>query len=118
MASRRTCSLSILVGENIASKRKQLGISQDELAEKLDISASSLSRIESGQASPRFSRLEKLAEILQCQVTDLFRRHDKPLAVRLDTIEDMLRPLPAAMQEDLAHLLVVAIQMVKKVEVM
>lgn len=114
VASRKIHNLSALVGENIARRRKQLGMTQDELAEKLEISASAVSRIESGQASPRFSRLEELANILQYQVADLFRRYDKPLNVRLDTIEDMLRPLPAATQEDLVHLLVVAIQMVKK----
>lgn len=115
MTSRKIHSLSALVGENIARRRKQLGMTQDELAEKLEISASAMSRIESGQASPRFSRLEDLANILQCQVADLFRSHNKPLNVRLDTIEDMLRPLPTTVQEDLVHLLIVAIQLVKKV---
>lgn len=116
VVSRKTYNLSALVGENIARRRKQLGMTQDKLAEKLEISASAMSRIESGQASPRFSRLEELADILQYQVADLFRMHDRPLNVRLDTIEDMLRPLPVATQEDLVHLLVVAIQMVKKVD--
>lgn len=113
MGSRKIHNLSLLVGENIARRRKQLGMAQDDLAERLKISGSAMSRIESGQASPRFSRLEELAEILECQVADLFRRHDRPLSVRLDTIEDMLRPLPAGTQEDLVHLLVVAIQTVK-----
>ena len=77
MVSRKIYNLSALVGENIARRRKQLGMTQDELAEKLEISASAMSRIESGQASPRFSRLEELADILHYQVADLFRRHDK-----------------------------------------
>lgn len=114
VVSRKIHNLSALVGENIARRRKQLGMTQDELAEKLEISASAMSRIESGQASPRFSRLEELADILQYQVADLFRQYDKPLNVRLDTIEDMLRSLPADTQEDLIHLLIVAIQMVKR----
>lgn len=114
MASRKTTNLSILVGRNIAERRKHMGFSQDKLAEALEISASALSRIESGQATPRFERLEELANILQCEVADLFRRNDQSLSVRLETIEDMLKPLPAETQEDLVHLLVVAIQMVKK----
>lgn len=117
MASRKTTNLSKLVGKNIAERRKRLGISQERLAELLEISGAAMSRIESGQATPRFSRLEYLAEILQCQVADLFRNQESPLNVRLDTIEDMLRPLSAATQEDLVHLLVVAIQMVKKAAV-
>lgn len=114
MASRRTTNLSILVGRNIAERRKRIGMSQEKLAEELEISASSLSRIESGQATPRFARLEDLAKILQCEVADLFRSRDQPLSVRLETIEDMLKGLPAPTQEDLVHLLVVAIQMIKK----
>ena len=116
MPSRKTTNLSILVGKNIAERRKRLGFSQDRLSEALKISASALSRIERGQATPRFERLEDLAEILQCEVADLFRKNDQSLSVRLDTIEDMLKGLPATAQEDLVHLLVVAIQMVKKVE--
>ena len=64
MASRKTTHLSILVGRNIAERRKRQGFSQDRLADALDISASELSRIESGQATPRFERLEDLANIL------------------------------------------------------
>lgn len=111
---RKTCELSLLVGKNITERRKRIGLSQEKLAEALDISASSLSRIESGQASPRFSRLGDLAEILQCEIADLFRNNEQSLSVRLETIEDMLKPLSPETQEDLVHLLVVAIQMVKK----
>lgn len=114
MVSRKVLKLSELVGGNIARRRKQLGMTQDALAEALKISGSALSRIESGQAAPRFSRLEDLAEVLECQVAELFRSPDIPLRVRLDTIGDMLEPLPAATQEDLVHLLVVAIRMVRK----
>lgn len=113
MASRNITNLSKLVGRNIAERRRQLGLTQEALGENLGITGAALSRIESGQTTPRISRLENLADVLNCQVADLFRSHDKPLGVRLDTIEDMLRPLPEATQEELVHLLVVAIQMVK-----
>ena len=114
MASRKITNLSALVGRNIAERRKRLGMSQERLAEALDISGAAMSRIESGQATPRFTRLEDLANILQCEVADLFRNYDQSLGVRLETIEDMLKPLPADTQEDLVHLLMVAIQMVKR----
>lgn len=114
MASRKIYNLSILVGRDIAERGKRLGMSQERLAEALEISGASLLRIESGQATPRFSRLEDLANILQCEVADLFRNNEQSLGIRLETIEDMLKPLPAETQEDLVHLLVVAIQMVKK----
>lgn len=114
MSLSKSGNLSELLGENIATRRKQIGLTQESLAEKLSISSAALSRIESGQTSPRFNRLEDLALIFGCQVADLFREKSRTLGVRLDTIEDMLRPLPGNVQEELIHLLVVAIQMVKK----
>ena len=65
-------------------------------------------------AAPRFPRLEELAEILGCHVADLFRKEGDPLSVKLDTVEDMLRSLPASTQEDLVYLMITAIQTVKK----
>ena len=66
------------------------------------------------KAAPRFPRLEELAEILGCHVADLFRKEGDPLSVKLDTVEDMLRSLPASTQEDLVYLMITAIQTVKK----
>ncbi len=113
MASRNITKLSKLVGLNIAERRRRAGLTQEALGEHLGITGAAVSRIESGQATPRFSRLEDLAQILKCQVADLFRSQDQPLDVKLDTIEDMLRPLPTTTQKELLHLLVEAIRMVK-----
>ena len=114
MSSRKIRNLAAIVGTNIAHRRKAVGLTQDQLAEKLNISGASLSRIESGMAAPRFPRLEEMAEIFGCHVADLFRKEDDPLSVKLDTVEDMLRPLPAGTQEDLVYLMITAIQTVKK----
>lgn len=114
MTSRKIQKLAAIVGTNIARRRKAVGLTQDQLAEKLNISGASLSRIENGMAAPRFPRLEELAEILGCNVADLFRNEDDPLSVKLDTVEDMLRSLPSTTQEDLVYLMITAIQTVKK----
>ena len=114
MSSRKIQKLAAIVGTNIASRKKAVGLTQEQLAEKLSISGASLSRIEKGMAAPRFPRLEELAEILGCHVADLFRKEGDPLSVKLDTVEDMLRSLPASTQEDLVYLMITAIQTVKK----
>ncbi len=114
MSSRKIQKLAAIVGTNIACRRKAVGLTQEQLAEKLCISGASLSRIEKGMAAPRFPRLEELAEILGCHVADLFRKEGDPLSVKLDTVEDMLRSLPASTQEDLVYLMITAIQTVKK----
>lgn len=74
MSSRKIQKLAAIVGTNIARRRKAVGLTQEQLAEKLSISGASLSRIEKGMAAPRFPRLEELAEILGCHVADLFRK--------------------------------------------
>lgn len=114
MTSRKIQSLAAIVGANITQRRKSIGLTQDQLAEKLNISGASLSRIENGTAAPRFPRLEEMAEILGCHVADLFRKEGDPLSVKLDTVEDMLRPLPPEIQEDLVYLMITAIKTVKK----
>jgi hypothetical protein len=64
--------------------------------------------------APRFQRLEEMAAVLDCAVADLFRRGGDPLSVKLDTVEDMLRPLPAAAQEDIVCLLMDLTRTIKK----
>lgn len=64
--------LSVIFGNNIQRKRKQLGLTQDELAEKLGIGQQSLSRIERGTMAPKFERLQDIACVLHCPVSEFF----------------------------------------------
>lgn len=64
--------LAVLVGANIAARRKLKGWNQAQFAERLGIGADSLSRMERGLTAPRFSTLEVMAETLDCAVADLF----------------------------------------------
>ena len=64
--------LAVLVGANITAYRKMRNWSQSELAEKLEITAVSLSRIERGLTAPRFQTLEKLCQVFECSASDLF----------------------------------------------
>lgn len=60
-------------GAVIAEKRKLLRISQEVLAERVEISQESLSRMEKGFIAPRFERLQLFADALECSISDLFR---------------------------------------------
>ena len=64
--------LAIIFGKNIQRKRTQLGLTQDELAERLGIGQQSLSRIERGTMAPKFERLQDIASVLHCPVSELF----------------------------------------------
>ena len=54
------------LGERIAKKRKEKGLTQNQLAEKLFISNKAVSKWESGKGFPNFELLPKLCEELDC----------------------------------------------------
>jgi predicted transcriptional regulator len=52
------------LGYNIRVKRAKLGLSQAELAKRVGLSQSALSRIEKHVSDPRLSHVERIAEML------------------------------------------------------
>ena len=53
----------MILADKIINERKKLGWSQEELAEKLDVSRQSVSKWESAQSTPDLNRILKMAEI-------------------------------------------------------
>ena len=60
-----------LLGEAIRTRRKQAELSQEELAEKADLSTVFISRVERGKESPSMDSLVKIARALKTRVSDL-----------------------------------------------
>ena len=60
-----------LLGEAVRAKRKEAGVSQEKLAEKADLSAVFISRIERGIESPSVDNVLKIARALCVKVRDL-----------------------------------------------
>lgn len=60
------------LGKRISELRKQLNISQEELAEKLEISQKSLSKIETGRNFLTSETLDKLVLALGVKANELF----------------------------------------------
>ncbi len=61
-----------LLGSRIAKLRKTKGLSQEKLAEALNISSRSLSRIETGANYPLPETLDKIAEALKVRPKALY----------------------------------------------
>lgn len=61
------------VGERIALKRKEVGLSQNKLAEILFVSNKAVSKWESNLSRPSFDLLDKLAETLNCSIDYIVR---------------------------------------------
>lgn len=56
------------IGNNIRRRRQTLGITQEYIANMLDVNPSHISNIECGRANPSLTALVKIANILQCSV--------------------------------------------------
>lgn len=56
------------IGYNIRNRRKALKITQEHIANLLDVNPSHISNIECGRANPSLTVLIKIANILQCSV--------------------------------------------------
>jgi y4mF family transcriptional regulator len=56
--------LTSIIGQTIKQRRKELGITQADLAELADISKNTLYKLERGQLNPSLDILTKLARVL------------------------------------------------------
>jgi transcriptional regulator with XRE-family HTH domain len=56
------------IGANIRRRRKELGVTQEFIANGLDVNPSHISNIECGRANPSLTALVKIANLLQCSV--------------------------------------------------
>ena len=60
-----------ILGSTIYKRRRELGFSQNVLAEKLDISREHLAKIETAKRTPSLELLIKISDFLQIKLKDL-----------------------------------------------
>jgi transcriptional regulator with XRE-family HTH domain len=56
------------IAERVAERRKELGLSQAQLAELVDTTQSAIARLESGGRPPRIDTLLRIANALGCDL--------------------------------------------------
>ncbi len=87
------------IAENVRNVRVEMGLTQEQLAERAGLSSRSISRVENGQSTPHPSSLERIAQVLGVGVEDLSKGPpgDEPLSrwetipvARLSTGHDLL----------------------------
>ena len=66
------------LSEKILSLRTRMGLSQEDLAEKLGVSRQSVSKWETGQSVPDLDKLIKLADLFGISVDELVREGERP----------------------------------------
>ncbi len=64
--------LKIKLGKRIKELRKSQGITQEMLAETINMDITSLSKIETGRNYPQYETIEKIAEALNLDIDKLF----------------------------------------------
>lgn len=72
------------LGERIRSRRKQLGLTQLEIARQLDMGRSNFGHIENGRVIPSSTDLDKIADILKTTSDYLLGKTEDSTALSLE----------------------------------
>ena len=75
------------IGARIKALRKQAGLTQEQLAERVGLDTRHLSRLEVGRHFPSLDSLEKIAAALNVPLVEFFRFPDQE---GLDTLREYL----------------------------
>lgn len=86
----KNSQLSKQVGLTIAKYRQQSGLTQNEVAEKLNIGYEAVSRMERGIVMPTVERLVELAEIFDCEAADLLTQSSNRIEDQSAQIKSLL----------------------------
>lgn len=78
------------IGRNIAFFRKKAGLTQEELAEKMNVTAQAVSKWENDQSYPDLPCTKKLAQVLHVSTDELFDG-ERNLPVETDADEARIR---------------------------
>ena len=87
------------VGKAIGRQRQQAGLTQDQVAEHLDIGMEAVSRMERGKVVPTVVRLAQLAQLFGCELADLLRETSNRPTEQSIVLSQQLAKLNAADRE-------------------
>lgn len=65
------------LGQRIARQRRAAGLTQAQLAEKVDVQPETISRVETGHRTASLELIAHLSEALELELHELFRLHDR-----------------------------------------
>lgn len=68
----RRTRMAVEVAEQVRARRTALGLTQEQLAERMGTTQSVIARLEAGGSPPSLRTLERLAEVLDADLTVRF----------------------------------------------
>lgn len=74
MGRKRETNIKHCFGRAVTKRRHELGISQEEFADRAGLHRTYVSDIERGERNPSLVNIEKLAQALELSLSDLFAR--------------------------------------------
>ncbi len=90
------------LGRTIAEYRQRAGLTQAQVAERLDLSNDAVSRMERGDIMPSIVRLMQFAEVFNCETTELIMPSTSSVADQSARINQLLENLTP---NDRSHLI-------------
>ena len=75
MSQNDRLSIKQRFGKAIRRRRRELDLSQEELAERAELHRTYISNIERGELNPSLETMEKLVKALNITVSDLFANY-------------------------------------------
>ena len=70
---RKNAKLPKVLGKKIQKRRKEVGLTQEELGEKVGISRAYMGYIEQGRYAPSLEVIEKIARELKTPISSFFK---------------------------------------------
>ncbi|SUO92431.1 helix-turn-helix domain-containing protein [Suttonella indologenes] len=98
------------IGQAVAKQRKAVGLTQAQLAERLNLSLDAISRLERGNIGLTVERMVELAEIFGCETVDLLHEGSTRVRDQARELEDLLQELA---EEERIELLSLVRQMIE-----
>lgn len=74
------------IGSNIKNARIKAGFTQEKLAEKIDVSLSVISRLETGRTMVSVAKLIRIAQVLNVPAADFFDQTPRDYPVSEDSV--------------------------------
>lgn len=89
------------IGENIRKYRKEKGLSQKNVAERINSDSSYINRIETGKLNPSIAAVDRIAVALECTIDQLVKGKDEAeVHIKDKTLAERVRLLDAMDEDD------------------
>ena len=81
------------LGAKIADSRKVAGLTQEQVADKLELGKEAISRIERGDVSPTAFRIYEFAKLFEIPIQNFFTESSRRPLDQAERIAELMKPL-------------------------